>query len=225
MLLCDGGTSYSKIYDTDTQQLTIIPTKELVRNQTRYFDYATGHSSKSATTHYVNELIALAEGGLQLVQQSNFTLLDIGSRDMKFVQFYDRQPVNMDWNSSCGGNIGFTVEVLARHYDIEYDSLEPVKESIPVTCGLLGVEKVFDEINNGLLPEVGIAKFLKGIAKVSFHFAKKPTDIYLSGGFNLNRCFVNILKEFCQVNLLGRDVLTQGLLKIAQKNMVTDLLI
>ncbi len=217
MLLCDGGSTYSKILDTEINDLRIIPTKDLVKDSQRHFHYATGHSSKSHCVHYVNELIALAEGGLQLVDESNFTILDIGSRDMKYVTFIDRQPQNMDWNSSCGGNMGFTVEVLGNYYDIDYSLLNPVSQSIPVTCGLLGVEKVFDEINNGLDPEIGVAKFLHGMAKISYSFSQKPGVVYLSGGFVNNQCFIRSLEEYCDVRLLGRDVLINGLVKIAQE--------
>lgn len=216
MILCDGGTSYSKVYDTYTQKLSIIPTKKIIKDKARLYDYATGHSTKRVCLQYVNELIALSEGGLELVPDQEFTILDIGSRDMKYVTFKDRELYNMDWNNSCGGNIGFTVEVLGKYYDIDYDSLNPANQSIPVACGLLGIEKVFDEINKGLDPEIGISKFIKGIAKNSYIFAKKPAHLYLSGGFSLNQCFVETLKQYCRVDLLGRDVLIRGLIRLTK---------
>ena len=84
------------------------------------------------------------------------------------------------------------------------------------------IEKVFDEINNGLLPETGVAKFIKGLAKNSYSFAKKPIHLYLSGGFVNNRCFVDTLKQYTNVNLLGRDVLIHGLLRISKQNKILN---
>ena len=213
MILCDGGTSYSKVYDTKSQKLSIIPTKILVKDKNRSFDMGTGHSCKSHSKIYINELIALAQGALQIIPHQNFTILDIGSRDIKFVTFEDRKPLNMDWNSSCGGNMGFTVEVLGNYYDISFDSLKPAQKPIPVACGLLGIEKVFDQINQGSSPESSVAKFLFGMAKMSFTFSQKPKLLFLSGGFTSNLCFVQTLQKFCEVHLLGRDVLIHGLIR------------
>ncbi len=217
MLLCDGGSSYSKLLDTTTEKLTIIPTRELVKDKTRFYDYATGHSSRLVCQDYVNELIALAKGGLVLIPDNDFTLLDIGARDTKFITVKDREPSVMDWNTSCGGNMGFTVEILGNYYDLDYGSLKPVDQSIPVTCGLLGIEKVFDEINQGMLPELGVAKFIRGMAKNCYLFVQKPTNLYLSGGFTLNQCFVESLKDYCDVSILGRDVLIKGLYHFARE--------
>ena len=218
MIFCDGGTAYSKIYNSITKEFTIIPTKDLIKNKNRHFDFATGHSSKNVCSSYVNELISLAEGSLELIPDRDFTVLDIGSRDMKCVTFKNRKLHFMDWNNTCGGNMGFTVEILGNYYNINYEYLLPANKSIPVACGLLGIEKVFDEINKGLQAEASVAKFIKGLAKISFSFAQKPCHLYLSGGFINNRCFVDTLREYTNVNLLGRDVLINGLIRIARQN-------
>lgn len=218
MLLCDGGSSYTKLYDTDTKLLEIVPTKDLIRNKSRFYDLATGHSSRLVCSHYVNELISLAEGALELIPEDNFTILDIGARDAKYILFRNREALTMDWNSSCGGNMGFTIEMLGNYYDIDYDQLLPIDKSIPVTCGLLGIEKVFDEINQGGNPEKSVSKFIHGFVKNIYLFIQKPKHLYLSGGFTLNQCFVNTLKQYCNVTLLGRDVLLKGLIKIARED-------
>ncbi len=86
-----------------------------------------------------------------------------------------------------------------------------------MACGLLGIEKVFDEINNGNKPEAGVAKFLNGMAKNAWHFAGKPKIIYLSGGFCINKCFVKTLEKYCEVETLGRFVPLFGLLKMSSE--------
>ncbi|MDH5682527.1 MAG: ATPase, partial [Spirochaetota bacterium] len=130
MTLCDGGSSYSKIYDTNSGKLSIIPTREVVRDKSRRYHYATGHSSKTHSLNHINELIALGEGSLELIPHNSFTVLDIGGRDMKFVSYQNREAVNMDWNNSCGGNMGFTLEVLGNSYEVNYDNLLPARDSI-----------------------------------------------------------------------------------------------
>ncbi len=175
IICCDGGSSYCKIYEND--EYRIIPTKKLVSEDNHYFDYATGYAVKKRSKKYINQLIALAEGGLALIKESDFTILDIGGRDTKYITFKDRELSNLNWNISCGGNMGFTVEILGNYYNIDYKELTPLNETIPVACGLLGIEKVFDEINNGNKPEVGVAKFLNGMALNAWHFAGKPKKI------------------------------------------------
>lgn len=216
MKLCDGGSTYSKILDTASGELAIMPTKDLIKERDRWFAYATGHSSRHWCDRYVNELIALAEGARELVDAADFTVLDIGGRDTKYVTFRAGEPVNLNWNPSCGGNVGFTVEILGRYYDIDYGSLAPAAEWVPVACGLLGVERVFDEINRGLDPGEGVARFLHGLARSTHQFCGEPERVYLSGGFALNACFVQTFARYCEVRLLGRDALIRGLLRIAR---------
>lgn len=212
---CDGGSSYCKIYENE--EYSIIPTKKLVSEDNNYFDCATGYAVKKRSKRYVNQLIALAEGGLALIKENDFTILDIGGRDTKYITFKDRELSNLNWNVSCGGNMGFTVEILGNYYNIDYRELTPANDFIPVACGLLGIEKVFDEINNGNKPEAGVAKFLNGMAKNTWHFVGKPKKIYLSGGFCINKCFVKTLEKYCEVETLGRFVPLVGLLKMSSE--------
>ncbi|MDH5680267.1 MAG: ATPase [Spirochaetota bacterium] len=217
MIFCDGGSSYSKIYDSNSGELSIIPTRLLVKDKARRYHYSTGHSSKAHSLNHINELIALGEGSLELISDKSFTVLDIGSRDMKFVSYQHREAANMDWNNSCGGNMGFTLEVLGKSYEVDYENILPARDSIPVTCGLLGVEKVFDQINQGDDPETAIARFVLGMAKVSHNFCGKPSQLYLSGGLSANPCFIKSLSTLCDVKVLGREVLLHGLMRKARE--------
>ena len=221
MKLCDGGSSYCKIYESETNDCTIIPTKDLVSENNYWFDYATGYLFKNRCNKYINQLIAIAEGGLKIIKEKDFTILDIGGRDTKYVTFKNHELHSLNWNTSCGGNMGFTVEILGNYYNIDYKKLNPVEEFIPVACGLLGVERVFDEINKGFKPEFGIAKFLHGMARNAWHFAGKPEKVYLSGGFCLNRCFIKTFERYCEIEILGRFVPLIGLQKIAAEEGMT----
>ena len=215
-MICDGGTTYSKIYDANTKELRIIPTKNLPLEEKLWFQIATGHAVKNRCNTYINELVALAEGAKAMVNDETFVALDVGSRDTKFVNIDKGKVNNLDWNTSCGGNLGFTLELLGNYYEIDYNKLKVADQMVPVACGLLGIEKIFDEINKGLNPKMGVAMFIKGMAYNTYNFCQKPNKIYLSGGLTQNKCFVDSLREYCEVNLLGRDVLIKGLLEIAK---------
>ncbi|MFZ5944615.1 MAG: ATPase [Bacillota bacterium] len=215
MIYCDGGSTYTKLLDHNGK-IKIIATKELIKDRNRWFDIATGHSMKNYCGTYVNELVALAHGSLALVPDNNFTVVDIGSRDTKYIIVKDRQVSSLDWNTSCGGNLGFTLELLGQFYHLSYDYLLPNQEKVPVACGLLGIEKIFDEINRGLTPEDGVAKFIHGMALNIYQFCQSPSTLYLSGGLAENKCFVKTLEKYCTINTLGRDVLLKGLVEIAK---------
>lgn len=217
MLFCDGGTTYSKIYNSDTDTLTIIPTKDLLKEKDFSVDYGTGHLMKTRAESYINELVALAEGGRGSIKDEDYVILDIGSRDTKYVRVQQGEVTSLDWNTSCGGNLGFTVELLGNYYNIDFKELAPVPQGVAVACGLLGIEKIFDEINSGLNAEESVAKFIRGIALNTFNFCQKPKKIYLSGGFSENHCFVNSLRDLTEVEVLGRNVLIKGLISIAKK--------
>ena len=217
MKFCDGGSSYCKIYDSETNDYSIVPTKKLASGDGYRFNYGTGYLIKKKSDKFINQLLALAEGGLRIIDDKDFTILDIGGRDTKYVTFKNRELIHLNWNISCGGNMGFTVEILGNYYDIDFSKLQPADDSIPVTCGLLGIERVFDEINKGSHPSEGIAKFIHGMVRNARHFAGKPEKIYLSGGFCMNTCFVKTLEKYCKVELLGRFVPLMGLISIAEE--------
>ena len=69
-----------------------------------------------------------------------------------------------------------------------------------------------DDIAKGSNAETAISKFIHGIAFNAWNFAKKPSKIYLSGGFCENQCFVDSLKRYCDVEPLGRFLLCEGLI-------------
>ena len=69
-----------------------------------------------------------------------------------------------------------------------------------------------DSISGGEKASIAVSKFVHGIAYNAWNFAKKPERIYLSGGFCENKCLVDSLKNYCDVVLLGRFILCEGLM-------------
>ena len=139
--------------------------------------------------------------------------MDLGSRDIKWVRFEGGKFLDLDWNSSCASSTGATVEMLLKFYDIKAEELNFNKEKYPITCGIFGLEKIMDDISNGIDKKEAVSKFIHGIAYNAWKFAKNPSKIYLSGGFCQNECFVKSLSNYCEVELLGRFVLVEGLLR------------
>ncbi len=209
MLLADFGTSYCKFLDTsDTANCKLIPTREVDR-KTMQVDVATGHNGKRYSSTYVNELTALARGGEHLISKTDFTLLDCGSRDIKFVRYEKGTIKDMGWNSECGASMGFTIELLERYYDIDFAKLSVPPKSFSVTCGVLGMSHIFDAVVNGESETVAVSRFVKGIALNAYNFAGKPDEIHLSGGLCDNPLFVASFP--CNLIPLGRFVLLEGL--------------
>jgi activator of 2-hydroxyglutaryl-CoA dehydratase len=211
MLIADCGSTWTKILEIESGVLEILPTKELVRRTDAFFDIATGHSGKQRCRLYKNELIALAEGGLSLIGERDFSLIDVGGRDIKFVRFRDRKVEKLDWNLSCGSTTGATVELLGGYYDVDFSALESTEKWINVTCGVFGMEKVLEQISFGIPPAESIAMFLHGLVRNVYDFAGRPAHLYLSGGFCENRCFLKTIGRYCGVSPLGRTVPLEGL--------------
>lgn len=207
MLLADFGTSYCKLWDTTTKAPQLIPTKEI--DQGLKVDIATGHNGKRHASLYVNELTALARGGNALIDADNYTLLDCGSRDIKFIHYDQGKIKNMGWNTECGASMGFTIELLERYYNLDFTKMQVPASSFSVTCGVLGMSHIFDAVVNGASEADAVAKFVKGIALNAHNFAGSPETIYLSGGLCHNPLFVASFP--CKVICLGRFVLLQGL--------------
>jgi activator of 2-hydroxyglutaryl-CoA dehydratase len=159
-----------------------------------------------------NEIIALAKGAQKRGIDGNATILDLGSRDAKWIRFSAGKFHDMDWNTSCASSTGATVEMLLKFYNVEAKDLIFTSDKFNVTCGIFGMEKIMDAISNGESPEVAISKFIHGVAFNAWSFAKKPEKIYLSGGFCENKCLVDSLRNYCEVELLGRFVLCEGLI-------------
>ncbi len=208
MLLADFGTSYCKLLDTSASDgPQLIATRNL--DHDLQVDRGTGHNGKRHCHHYVNELTALARGGLSLIQEESFTLLDCGSRDIKYVAYQGEKIKDMGWNAECGASMGFTIELLEKYYDLDFAAIKVPASSFSVTCGVLGMSHIFDAVVTGSSEEEAVAKFVKGIAINAYNFAKRPEKVYLSGGLCDNPLFVGSFP--CPVVLLGRFVLLEGL--------------
>lgn len=214
MLLADFGTSYCKIRDTEANALPrIVATRDLPRSFRA--DLATGHNAARRSKKSVNELTALARGGQQLVNAKDFVLLDCGSRDIKFIRCRNGIVVDMGWNTECGASMGFTIELLANYYQLDYTKIPAPKSSFSVTCGVLGISHIFDAVVSGLSEAEAVARLVRGIALNAYRFAGEPEILYLSGGLCDNPLFVDCLP--CQVHCLGRFVLLSGLVEFARR--------
>ena len=219
MIYLDAGTTYSKII-TDEKQFDdeffikqegnsayyILPSR-IIKAQNIVPTRSCGHMSNASE----NEIIALAQGAKKREISSNATVLDLGSRDAKWIKFKDGKFHDMDWNTSCASSTGATVEMLLKFYGVRAEELAFSEEKFAVTCGIFGMEKIMDSISAGVKPSEAISKFVHGIAFNAWNFCKKPEKIYLSGGFCDNKCLVDSLKNYCEVELLGRFVLCEGL--------------
>ena len=219
MIYLDAGTTYSKII-TDEKQFDdeffikqegnsayyILPSR-IIKAQNIVPTRSCGHMSNASE----NEIIALAQGAKKRDISSNATVLDLGSRDAKWIKFKDGKFHDMDWNTSCASSTGATVEMLLKFYGVRAEELAFNDEKFAVTCGIFGMEKIMDSISAGVKPSEAISKFVHGIAFNAWNFCKKPEKIYLSGGFCDNKCLVDSLKNYCEVELLGRFVLCEGL--------------
>ncbi len=220
MIYLDAGTTYSKIITTrndsfdkkyfikefEDKKYYIIPSS-IIKTSNICPSRSCGHMSNATE----NEIIALAKGCKDTID-TNATILDLGSRDAKWIRFKDSKFHDMDWNTSCASSTGATVEMLLKFYNLKRDDLEFNPEKFTVTCGIFGLEKIMDDISKGEEAKTSIAKFIHGIAYNAWVFAKKPLKIYLSGGFCDNKCFVHSLEEYCSVVPLGRFVLCEGLI-------------
>jgi len=221
MIYLDAGTTYSKIVTTEGEvfekkyfiksgngRIYYIAPSNVIKALKLKPDSCCGHMSSSNE----NEIIALAHGATALGIDGDSTVLDLGSRDAKWIRFMDGKFHDMDWNTSCASSTGATVEMLLKFYNVNRDELDFNEEKFAVTCGIFGLEKIMDDISNVAEPKVAIAKFIHGIAYNAWVFAKKPEKLYLSGGFCENKCFVDSLAKYCKIIPLGRFVLCEGLI-------------
>lgn len=195
-------------------KIYILPSRELNKIPID-FDAATGHMAKNKLkpdSKYENEIIALACGSKKLIKElTDATIIDIGSRDIKWIKFQNGKYKDLDWNGACGSATGATLEMLCKFYDINPLNLKQNKNRIPITCGVFGMEKIMDLISNGTEPAESIAMFIHGLAYNTWNFAKNPEKLYLSGGFCENECFIKSLEYYCEVVKLGRYTLLEGL--------------
>jgi len=179
------------------------------------FDKATGHMIKNMLRNkkdYENEVISLALGAQKILPDlKDATVVDLGSRDAKWVRFKDGKYTDLDWNGACGSATGATVEMLCKFYNINPSEIDIQDSRYPVTCGVFAMEKIMDDIAKDVPAEVAVSKYIHGIAYNTWKFAGKPDNIFLSGGFCLNKCFIESLKLYCEVTPLGRFMLLEGL--------------
>lgn len=209
MLLADFGTTYCKLLDTSSAEAPRLMATNTIDRKSMKVDLATGHNGKRYARQYVNELTALARGGLSMIGDKNFTLLDCGSRDIKYVTYNNGKIKDMGWNAECGASMGFTIELLEKYYNLDFANMPIPKNAFSITCGVLGMSHIFDAVVKGESEAEAVAKFVKGIALNAYDFAKRPEELYLSGGLCGNSLFVGSLP--CPVVSLGRFVLLEGL--------------
>lgn len=207
----DAGTTWTKILkiEDEKREYSVIPTRQLKELNLK-FDKCTGHSLIKTKDIYENEVVALALGAKKYLED-DFIALDLGSRDIKYVQYQNKKFKDMDWNCSCASATGATIEMLLKFYNVKVEELKFTQEKYAITCGIFGLEKIMDDVALGLEPKVAISKFIHGIAFNAYNFTKNPQKICISGGFCENPCFVDSLKQYCEVKPLGRFVLVDGL--------------
>ncbi len=214
-ILGDFGTTWTKLLDTATGERRVLRTKDA---RETVADIATGHSARRRAPRHINELIALAQGGERLIGEPDFLLLDVGSRDVKYVQMRGGELLAMDWTSTCGALTGFTLELLGNYYELDYGAIEPSEKSVPVTCGVLGMEQLFELVSQGVPEAEAVARFARGIAMNAHRFAGAPERCYLSGGMCENRLFLRSFPEGVELKPLGRFVLVEGLVAELEKS-------
>lgn len=208
--LGDFGTTWTKLLDTETGERLVVATREA---HDLAVDIATGHNARGRGRRHVNELIALAQGGLRLIREPEFLLLDVGSRDIKYVHMREGRLVGMDWTATCGSLTGFTLELLGRYYGLDYAKVPPSDKAVPVTCGVLGMEQLFELISQGLSEEEAVARFARGITLNAHRFIGEARRFHLSGGMCENPLFLRSFPQGVEVIPLGRFVLVEGLLR------------
>lgn len=192
----------------------LIPSKDL-RKIPFKFDFATGHMVQDLLSEeavYVNEVIALAYGAMKLIPNlKDAAILDIGSRDAKWVKFKDGKYFDLDWNSACASSTGATVAMLCTFYGVDVFDLPVSDTKYALTCGIFGMEKIMDDIAGGQSEKECISRYIHGLAFNMWNFVKRPEEIHLSGGFCENTCFIKSLEKYCKVTPLGRMTLLNGL--------------
>jgi len=221
LLLIDAGTSYIKTLDTSSGQTQIIPVKE----RDLYFklspSMSTGHNSAIfKSSKRISELVALTDGIRAVSKDDDFTVLDIGSRDMKLVSFHKGSFEKCDWNTSCGAMIGFTIELMMKYFSKSPSDLPETEKCLDITCGLLGITKFFDSISKEESIEENLSALINGMANYAWHFAGKPKSLYLSGGLSENRIFLHHLGKIVpDLRPTGRFTLLEGLRAKASKEL------
>jgi len=208
-ILADFGTSWTKILNTESGERRIEKTKDLAPFKA---DLATGHNTNNRRAwRTVNELIALGNGSMQLVDGKEYTVLDVGSRDVKYVKFVRGKVTEMNWSAKCGALTGFTLELILDYFSVDPARVKPGKGTMGITCGVLGMEQLFEAIAAGGTLEAALADFTRGLASNAYQFIGRPGRFYLSGGMCDNPLFLKSFPPGVEVFPLGRFVLVEGL--------------
>jgi len=215
-LFGDAGSSWCKVFRAGDEAVRVLRTGEALAAGLG-FDWGTGHTARGCSDRFENDLITLAAGALALIDEADFTVLDLGSRDAKLVEFRGRRPVRLDWSVGCAAATGATVEMLTKFYEIDFAGVPAVDDWSPVTCGTYAVERIMDAVSRG--DDVGraVGRFLHGLARSSLAFAGDPRRLHLSGGFTLVEPFVAQLSRYAEVVDLGRFAPLAGLWDFAAK--------
>ncbi len=211
MIIADFGTSYAKILDTEKGDVKVVKTLELPKGFKA--DYGTGHNAGLYSKHTVNELVALARGAdVILGSPSDYTVLDVGSRDAKYVVKKNGVIRKLAWNPPCGAFTGFGLELLGLYFKLDIGKLKKTNLSFPFTCALLSFGNIFDFIQSGIPLEDAVSSVVKALVLNLYRFAGSPKKIFLSGGMCDNKIFVSYLEDLAEVKLLGRFVLVRGIM-------------
>ncbi|MEA1996874.1 MAG: ATPase, partial [Gemmatimonadota bacterium] len=178
-LLADFGTSWTKTLDTSSGIKSVRKTTEVASLKA---DLATGHNTRKRTVRTVNELIALGDGAMQMTGDEDYTVLDIGSRDVKYVRFEKNRVAEMNWSAKCGALTGFTLELIMSYFSVNPEEVKPGGRAAGITCGVLGMEQLFEAVASGKSIGSAVAEFTRGLAMNAWFFIGKPERFYLSGG-------------------------------------------
>ena len=210
-IFVDAGTTWTKILkiNNEKEEYNVLKSADFKKLNLK-ITKCTGHNLVKTQGIYENEVVALAHGAKKYLED-DFIALDLGSRDIKYIQYKNKKFKDMDWNCSCASAKGATIEMLLKFYDVEVSDLAYTSEKYAITCGIFGLEKIMDDVAQGLEPKIAISKFVHGIAFNAFNFTKKPSKLAISGGFCENQCFIDSMRHYCEVALLGRYVLVDGL--------------
>jgi len=214
LLLVDAGTSYLKIFDKENNTYKVLSILDINKINANTVSFSTGHSKNIfENSKKINELVCLSKGILKKTEEKTFSIIDIGSRDIKQIEFINKTFAKCDWNSSCGAMIGFTLELMTKYFNIDYNKLELVDSSIDITCGLLGISNFFDIISkNKQNINIAMSALMHGVAKYVYNFCDKKKFLYISGGLSENKLFINYLKLYHEnIEPVGRFILIEGL--------------
>jgi len=210
VLFGDAGSSWCKVYGAGDPAVRLVPARD-VGARGLAFAFGTGHSARNRSARFENDLVSLSRGALALVDEGDFTVLDLGSRDAKLVAFAKRRPVRLDWSVGCAAATGATLEMLGKFYAVDFSAVAVDERFSPVTCGTYAVERIMDAVAAGEGAGEAIGRFIHGLARSSFDFAGRPSRLFLSGGFTLCAPYVAALSRYTEVVPLGRTAPLAGL--------------